>query len=40
MAGVWLVRRVSADRFYNLVYALTFMIGLLLVWEALSQMLT
>jgi len=39
MAGVWLVRRVSADRFYNLVYALTFLIGLMLVWEACSEML-
>jgi uncharacterized protein len=38
-AGVWLVRRVPADRFYNLVYALTFLIGLWLVWEGLSEML-
>jgi uncharacterized membrane protein YfcA len=39
LAGVWLVRRVSADRFYNLVYALTFLMGLGLVWEGVSQML-
>ncbi len=26
-AGVWLVRRVSADRFYAVVLALTFLIG-------------
>lgn len=39
MAGVWLVRRVPADRFYNLVYALTFLIGLRLVWDSLREML-
>jgi uncharacterized membrane protein YfcA len=39
IAGVWLVRRVPADRFYNLVYALTFLIGLWLVWEGASEML-
>jgi uncharacterized protein len=39
LAGVWLVRRVPADRFYNLVYALTFLIGLRLVWVGLSEML-
>jgi uncharacterized membrane protein YfcA len=39
LAGVWLVRRVPADRFYNLVYALTFLIGLRLVWGGLSEML-
>jgi uncharacterized membrane protein YfcA len=39
MAGVWLVRRVSADRFYNLVYALTFIVGLRLIWDGMSEML-
>ena len=38
-AGVWLVRRVPADRFYNLVYALTFLIGLRLIWDGLREML-
>ncbi len=38
-AGVWLVRRVAADRFYNLVYTLTFLIGLWLVWQGSSEML-
>jgi uncharacterized membrane protein YfcA len=33
-AGVWLVRRVPADRFYNLVFLLTFAVGLKLVWDA------
>ncbi|WP_158813837.1 sulfite exporter TauE/SafE family protein [Methylocapsa sp. S129] len=40
MAGVWLVRRVPADRFYNLVYAMTFLIGLRLVWVSLSEILS
>jgi uncharacterized membrane protein YfcA len=39
LAGVWLVRRVPADRFYNLVYALTFLIGVRLVWAGLAEML-
>jgi uncharacterized membrane protein YfcA len=39
IAGVWLVRRVPADRFYNAVYALTFLIGLWLVREAVGEML-
>jgi uncharacterized protein len=39
LAGVWLVRRVPADRFYNLVYALTFLIGLWLVRDGLHELL-
>jgi uncharacterized protein len=39
LAGVWLVRRVPADRFYNLVYALTFLIGVRLVWAGLAELL-
>ncbi len=31
--GVWLVRRVSADSFYRIVYALTFAVGLKLLWD-------
>ncbi len=33
-AGVWLVRRVSADRFYTAIYALMILLGALLLWEA------
>jgi uncharacterized membrane protein YfcA len=40
LAGVWLVRRVPADRFYNLVYALTFLIGVRLVWAGLAELLS
>ncbi len=32
-AGVWLVRRVSADRFYGAVLALTFIVGVKLIWD-------
>lgn len=32
-AGVWLVRRVSAESFYRIVYALTFVVGVKLVWD-------
>ncbi|HEV3043282.1 MAG TPA: sulfite exporter TauE/SafE family protein [Roseiarcus sp.] len=37
-AGVWLVRRVNPDRFYTLVYVLTFLIGLRLVWEGIAEL--
>jgi len=40
LAGVWLVRRVRADRFYNIVYALTFLIGLRLVWDGSAALLS
>jgi uncharacterized protein len=40
LAGVWLVRRVPAERFYKLVYALTFLIGLRLVWDGAGQLLS
>jgi hypothetical protein len=33
-AGVWLVHRVAADRFYAIVLALTFLAGLKLVYDA------
>jgi uncharacterized membrane protein YfcA len=32
-AGVWLVRRVSAERFYAAVLALTFIVGVKLIWD-------
>jgi uncharacterized membrane protein YfcA len=37
-AGVWLVRRVSADKFYKIVYALTFAVGLKLVWDGAREL--
>ncbi len=33
-AGVWLVRRVSADRFYAIILALTFLVGVKLTYDA------
>lgn len=33
VAGVWLVRRVSAERFYMLVLGLTFIVGVKLIWD-------
>jgi|SRR5271170_1858234 len=38
LAGVWLVRRVDADKFYALVYVLTFLVGLRLTWDGLSEL--
>ncbi|MBU3730514.1 MAG: sulfite exporter TauE/SafE family protein, partial [Beijerinckiaceae bacterium] len=32
-AGVWLVRRIDANRFYAIVYALTAAVGLKLIWD-------
>ncbi len=32
-AGVWLVRRVQAERFYTLIYALLAVVGLKLCWD-------
>jgi uncharacterized protein len=37
-AGVWLVRRVSPDRFYALILALTFLIGVQLTYDAVRAL--
>ena len=34
MAGVWLVRRISPERFYSAIYWLMILVGIGLVWEA------
>jgi len=36
--GVWLVRRVSVDRFYAIILALTFIIGVKLTWDAVEAL--
>lgn len=36
VAGVWLVRRVSPERFYSAIYWLMILVGLALLWEALA----
>ncbi|ATE67072.1 sulfite exporter TauE/SafE family protein [Rhizorhabdus dicambivorans] len=38
-AGVRLVRRVSPDRFYALIYWLTLMVGLKLLWDAVGLLI-
>ncbi|HEY6645148.1 sulfite exporter TauE/SafE family protein [Povalibacter sp.] len=36
LAGVWLVRRVNAEKFYTLIYSLMILVGAQLLWEAMS----
>jgi len=36
LAGVWLVRRVPAERFYAAIYWLMILVGLKLVWDAFA----
>ncbi|MYZ47016.1 sulfite exporter TauE/SafE family protein [Propylenella binzhouense] len=31
--GIWLVRRVSADRFYKIIYTLLLLVGIQLIWN-------
>jgi uncharacterized membrane protein YfcA len=38
LAGVWLVRRVSAERFYPLILILTFLIGVKLIYDAIGDL--
>jgi uncharacterized membrane protein YfcA len=39
LGGVWLVRRIAADRFYNAVLLLTFLLGVKLSYDGLREML-
>jgi uncharacterized membrane protein YfcA len=32
-AGIWLVHKVDANRFYGIIYTLTFLLGLKLIWD-------
>ena len=34
LAGVWLVRRIAAENFYTLIYGLTFLVGVKLLWDS------
>lgn len=36
VAGVWLVRRVSPDRFYVAIYVLMMLVGAKLIWDAVA----
>jgi len=40
LAGVWLVRRVAAERFYDIVYGLLLLLGVKLVVDGVSWLLT
>ncbi len=40
LAGVWLVRRVAAERFYDIVYGLLLLLGVKLVIDGVSWLLT
>lgn len=35
LAGVWLVRRIKAERFYTVIYVLMILVGAQLLWKAL-----
>ena len=37
LAGVWLVRRVQAQRFYTIIYVMMILVGAQLLWEAFSR---
>jgi uncharacterized protein len=39
LAGVWLVRRVDPDKFYVLIYVLTFLVGLRLTFDGLRELI-
>lgn len=36
LAGVWMVKRIAAERFYQLIYLLMIVVGVQLIWKALS----
>lgn len=37
-AGVWLIRRVPAERFYTLIYWLLLAVGAKLVWDGVRHL--
>lgn len=39
LAGVWLVRRIAAEKFYTLIYTLTFLVGIKLLWDSVPALL-
>lgn len=38
-AGVWLIRRISMERFYTMIYVLMIVVGLRLVWQSGTALL-
>jgi uncharacterized membrane protein YfcA len=39
LSGVWLVRRVSAERFYPFILTMTFLIGLKLAYDSIRDII-
>ncbi|MHB2165510.1 sulfite exporter TauE/SafE family protein [Alsobacter sp. R-9] len=39
LAGVWVIRRINAARFYTIIYALTLFVGLKLLWDGLRGLM-
>ena len=39
LAGVWLVKRVETKTFYRLIFTLTFIVGLKLIWDGARALL-
>lgn len=39
VAGVWLARRISVDRFYTMIYALLLVVGAKLVWDGAAGLM-
>jgi uncharacterized membrane protein YfcA len=37
--GVWLVRKFETDAFYEVIYAMIFVVGVYLVWAGLSGLI-
>jgi uncharacterized protein len=39
LAGIWMVRRIAAENFYTLIYALTFLVGVKILWDGIAPIL-
>jgi len=39
LAGIWMVRRIAAENFYTLIYALTFLVGVKILWDGIAPLL-
>jgi len=38
LAGVWLVRRIEPARFYTIIYTLTFVVGVKLIYDVMPHL--
>ncbi len=39
LAGVWLVKRIRAESYYRIIYALLFLVSLKLLWDGIDGIL-